>query len=129
MVLFGSKATGKSAVTESLLEKLSDSNSEDSLLHYAIVKSARCITGRHLFETTVDAVSQALNREDAARRCENLTQLAVELTKMLKEHPRPQGSRFALVFDGIDNQREAPQSLLPALSRLCETVSFYTEPL
>jgi hypothetical protein len=31
--------------------------------------------------------------------------------------------RFVLVFDGIDQQRDAPPTLLPALARLGEIVS------
>ena len=41
---------------------------------------------------------------------------------MLKYTPRPNGLRFVLVFDGIDRQRDAPHTLLPALARLSEIV-------
>ena len=42
---------------------------------------------------------------------------------MLRYHPRPDGFRFVLVLDGVDAQREALPSLLPALARLHEIVS------
>jgi len=41
---------------------------------------------------------------------------------MLKYVERPANWRFVLVFDGIDQQREAPATLLPALARLSEIV-------
>ena len=50
-------------------------------------------------------------------RTENLSSLAVALGRMLDGK-----SKFVLVLDGIDNQREAPPTLLPALARFGETV-------
>ena len=47
--------------------------------------------------------------------CENLAALIVHLQRLLKDRPR-----FVLVFDGIDRQREASPTLLPALARLGE---------
>jgi len=32
-------------------------------------------------------------------------------------------TKFVLVFDGIDKQRDAPHTLIPALARLSEIVS------
>ena len=32
--------------------------------------------------------------------------------------------RFVLVFDGVDKQRDSPPTLVPALARLGEVVSF-----
>lgn len=49
--------------------------------------------------------------------------MLVELSKMLKYPSYPANFRFVLVFDGIDRQREAPITLLPALARLSEIVS------
>jgi origin recognition complex subunit 5 len=50
-------------------------------------------------------------------RCENISALVVHLQRLL------QGKRkFILLFDGIDRQREAPQTLLPAIARLGEIV-------
>lgn len=123
MILYGSKATGKTSITKAVLSHIASQDTDDYFLRYATVTSARCITGRHLFETTVAAVADALEWEGPAKRCENLAQLAVELSKMLRYYPRPDTFRFVLVFDGIDAQREAPLSLLPALARLHETVS------
>ena len=50
-------------------------------------------------------------------RTENLSSLAVALGRILDGR-----SKFVLVLDGIDNQREAPPTLLPALARFGETV-------
>ncbi|OWO98683.1 origin recognition complex subunit Orc [Marssonina coronariae] len=139
IVLHGLEATGKSAILKALLEELSDSSSdrrtkssvghpEDSL-RYAVVKSAECIGGRHLLEQTVGAVSKAVGWKDNVGRCENLSQLTVELGKLLdgwatSAAAEEQGvkQRFVLVFDGIDRQRDAPPTLLPALARLGEII-------
>jgi origin recognition complex subunit 5 len=50
-------------------------------------------------------------------RCESLAALAVQVSQLLEHCPR-----FYLVFDGVDNQREAPPTLLPALTRLGDLV-------
>jgi len=56
---------------------------------------------------------------DKARyaRCENIGALAVQLQRLLNGI-----EKFVLVFDGIDHQREAPPTLLPALARFGESV-------
>ena len=89
---------------------------------YAIIHSEECITGRHLYEQTVSKVADALEWSNPSRRCETVSQLTVELSKMLKYVERPATWRFVLVFDGIDQQREVPMTLLPALARLPEIV-------
>ncbi|KAI0389692.1 origin recognition complex subunit Orc5 [Xylariaceae sp. FL0594] len=142
IVVHGTEATGKSAVVDGLLQALHSSSEEG--LDYAIVKSAECITARHLFERTVSLVHDARINEaaDANRpgRCETLAALTAELTKMLKypavegrdngERTHPLESsrrgertrRFVLVFDSIDRQRDAPHMLLPGLARLSEII-------
>ncbi|KAI1805695.1 origin recognition complex subunit 5 C-terminus-domain-containing protein [Daldinia bambusicola] len=128
LIIHGTEATGKSAVTARLLEALSSPATGDApLLSYAIVKSVECVTARHLYERVVGQVSNALRWEEEGRgtlgRCETVAALTVELTKMLKyDQPRERDSRFVLVFDGIDRQREAPPTLLPALARLSEII-------
>jgi origin recognition complex subunit 5 len=100
---------------------------DDDALQFAIVKSAECITGRHLLEQTVGAVAKAVEWTGASGRCESLSQLVVELGKLLSGRaPNTAGDAkrgFVLVFDGIDKQREPPPTLLPALARLGEVVS------
>lgn len=124
LVLYGTEATGKSAVTTALLTALADQPEDDGFtLNYAIVNSVECITARHLYESIVGKVADALAWDAAPSRCETVSQLAVELSKMLKYTARPDGFRFILVFDGIDRQRDAPHTLLPALARLSEIVS------
>lgn len=112
-----------------MLEKLSsceDDPEETSLVRYAIVNSIECITGRHLLERAISKVADALEWESRPTRCENLSQLTVELSNMLLHPPqhrqRPKDFRFVIVFDAIDRQREAPPTLLPALARLSEIV-------
>ncbi|KAI1343714.1 origin recognition complex subunit Orc5 [Xylariaceae sp. FL0016] len=133
LILHGTEATGKSVVTRSLLAALQqeqkqkqdqESNPKASPyeLNYAIVKSAECVTARHLFERTVGLVADSLSYDGGLRRCETLAALTVELTRMLKYVERDAGWRFVLVFDGIDRQREAPPTLLPALARLSEII-------
>ncbi|OLN95335.1 Origin recognition complex subunit 5 [Colletotrichum chlorophyti] len=128
VVVYGTEATGKSVVVESLLGSLSeapnnDESHTDPHVRFAIVNSIQCITGRHLFERTVSAVADAVKWETSPKKCENLAQLTVELCEMLKYTQRPEGWRFILVFDSIDRQRDAPPTLLPALARLSEVVS------
>jgi origin recognition complex subunit 5 len=130
IVIHGTESTGKSAITEALLEKLAENTGDPQtgVLKYAIVNSIECITGRHLFERTVGAVADALDWENRPTRCENMSQLTVELSKMLLYSSQPAGSRFVLVLDAIDRQREAPMTLLPALARLSEIVSRLSPP-
>ncbi|OIW27742.1 hypothetical protein CONLIGDRAFT_448974 [Coniochaeta ligniaria NRRL 30616] len=133
IVIHGTEATGKSTVTEAVLEKLASSEEgpeQPRILQYAIVNSIECITGRHLLERTVSRVADSLEWESRPTRCENLSQLTVELSKMLlypSQHlQRPKDFRFVLVFDAIDRQREAPPTLLPALARLSEIIPCLT---
>jgi len=60
-------------------------------------------------------------------RTENLSALLVHLQRLLNEGSgsgiNGQTSKLVLVFDGIDKQRDAPPTLIPALARLSEIVS------
>ncbi|KAI1178184.1 origin recognition complex subunit Orc5 [Nemania sp. FL0916] len=120
IVVHGTEATGKSAIINELLRTLRDASPSD--LNYAVVASAECVTARHLFERTVGLVGDALQNGSIPGRCETLAALTAELTKMLKYVERDDRSRFVLVFDGIDRQRDAPPTLLPALARLSEII-------
>lgn len=92
-------------------------------LKHAIVRSRECVTGRHFLERTVAAVHESLYHQgdgkagDFNPRCENLSALVVHLQRLLKGE-----EKFVLVLDGVDKQREAPPTLLPALARLGEFV-------
>lgn len=124
-MLYGTEATGKTAVVSALLEHLERAQDEDQReapVKHALVNSVECITARHLFERTIGKIANALEWQNPPGRCENLSQLTYELSKMLKYAPRPDDWRFVLVFDAIDRQREAPSTLLPALARLSEIV-------
>lgn len=133
LIIHGTEATGKSTITSSLLSALSEDDKTG--LDYAIVRSPECVTARHLFERTTDAVADALKWQAPVGRCETLAALTVELSKMLKYVERGKAWRFVLVFDAIDRQREAPPTLLPALARLSEiipnltTIFILTAPL
>jgi origin recognition complex subunit 5 len=94
-------------------------------LRAAVVNSVQCITGRHLFESIVGQVAEALQWEEIPRRCETLAQLTVEMVKMIQYPKRDARWRFVLVLDAIDRQRDAPPTLLPALARLSEIVSYH----
>lgn len=50
-------------------------------------------------------------------RCESISTFAVQLQHLLDGQ-----EKFILAFDGIDRQREAAPTLLPAIARLGETV-------
>ncbi|KAK4133027.1 hypothetical protein BT67DRAFT_480073 [Trichocladium antarcticum] len=127
LVIHGTEATGKSAITAALLARLAAQTDDDEVgVRYAIVNSVECITSRHLYETVVGKVAGALEWEAAPPRCETVSQLTVELCKMLKYTPRPDGFRFVLVLDAIDRQRDAPHTLLPALARLSEIIPSLT---
>ncbi|KAK3903370.1 origin recognition complex subunit 5 C-terminus-domain-containing protein [Staphylotrichum tortipilum] len=131
LVVYGTEATGKAAITTALLAKLADhphadDHDDDFSLRYAIVNSVECITARHLYETVVAKTARALAWDAAPSRCETLSQLAVELSKMLKYAPRPDGFRFVLVLDAIDRQRDAPNTMFPALARLSEIIPSLT---
>jgi origin recognition complex subunit 5 len=73
----------------------------------------------------VGAVAKAVEWKGPIARCENLSQLVVELSRLLanwKTSEEDGKRRFVLVFDGIDRQRDAPLTLVPALARLGEVV-------
>lgn len=128
LVLYGTEATGKSSIIEALLQTLSavhDANSANAspILNHAILNSVQCITPRHLLERTLSAVAGSLQWESRRRTCETVSQLAIELSLMLRGVQRPDGWRFVLVFDSVDRQRDASAVLLPALARLSESVS------
>lgn len=72
------------------------------------------------------ATLEALGRQDewekfGKGRCEHVSTLAVLLGECLGSTD----GKFVLVLDGIDKQREAPQTLLSAVARLGEVVSCY----
>jgi origin recognition complex subunit 5 len=110
-------ATGKSSITKAILKGLK--------IPHTIINSRECITGRQLLERTLasclDAVAEIPGSDVDVRqflRCENLSALQVHLERLLQGQ-----KRFTIVFDGIDRQREAPMTLIPALARFGEMVS------
>ena len=114
-MVHGLEATGKSLTIKSLLESLD--------VPSAIASSKECITARHLLERTLAATIDALyagNQNYATNydgRCDSISAFVVQLQRLLEGK-----GKFILVFDGIDRQREAPPSILPAIARLGEIV-------
>ena len=112
----GPRSTGKSSITKAYVQAI-------GLLH-AIIDCRECVTERHLLERTLRAATEATRpnvTEDDVRastdRCENVSALTVHLLRLLEAQ-----RRLVLVLDGIDEQREASPSLLPALARLGEVI-------
>jgi origin recognition complex subunit 5 len=140
LVVHGSEATGKTSVTTQLLARLAQgdgtdnnaANSRAAALVYATVDVARCISARHFFESIIVAVNNAISawngaedNENASQRCETLAQLAASLSSIFDQPRTKDGLKhFVLVLDGMDKQRDAPPTLMPALARLGETVSW-----
>ena len=90
----------------------------------AVVRSRECITTRHLLERAISESKDALSKEhqldldrDGDGRCESISAFIVQLQLLLEGR-----EKFVLVFDGIDRQREALPTLLPAIARLGEIV-------
>ncbi|KAI5357990.1 Putative origin recognition complex, subunit 5, P-loop containing nucleoside triphosphate hydrolase [Septoria linicola] len=120
LVAYGPRATGKSGLIKSFLDA--------SKLRHATVRSQEYVTGRHLLESIVAAVHAGTTDRESnggtrthPGRCENISSLIVHLQKMLQSR-----GKFVLVLDGIDEQRDAPPTLLPALGRLGEIVPHLT---
>ncbi|KAK4504928.1 hypothetical protein PRZ48_002891 [Zasmidium cellare] len=116
LVVYGPRASGKSGIVKSYLK--------NSALDHAIVRCRECVTGRHLLEKIIGEVFDALHSqhvngdtESHPGRCENLSSLSVHLQRLLEKR-----DKFVLVLDGVDKQREAPPTLLPALARLGEVI-------
>ena len=114
MIIYGLPTTGKTSITRAVLAS--------QVVPYAYVNCAECVTSRQLFEKTIAAVIKSLGAdsdESAGKaRCENVAALAVQLQSLLDRLDK----KFVLLLDGIDRQRESPQTLIPAIARLGEMV-------
>lgn len=120
--MHGISATCKSTIVRAVLSALE--------VPHAIVRSTECITGRHLLTKILWATLEALGKRDewenyGKGRCEHVSTLAVLLSECLASRSGKAIEKFVLVLDGIDKQREAPQTLLSALARLGEIVSCF----
>ncbi|EAW08455.1 origin of replication complex subunit 5 family protein [Aspergillus clavatus NRRL 1] len=119
VVVHGISATCKSTIVRAVLSALD--------VPHAIVRSTECITGRHLLTKILWAMLEALGLKDewekfGKGRCEHISTLAVLLAECLASDAGRKKDKFVLVLDGIDKQREAPQTLLSALARLGELI-------
>ncbi|TKA25564.1 hypothetical protein B0A50_05425 [Salinomyces thailandicus] len=127
LVVYGPHATGKSSIIKAFLDQ------QRPKQRHAVVQCRECITGRHLLERTVAAVREAVlndepehdSGEPEARanpttypgRCETLSALEVHLQHLLENQ-----GKFTLALDGVDKQRDAPPTLLPALARMGDMI-------
>ena len=88
---------------------------------YTIIDSRECITGRQLLERTVSHCIDAMKGERINSlelpRCDSLNALQICLENIFCSQ-----EKFILVFDGIDKQRDAPPTTIPALAKLGEYV-------
>ncbi|KAE8152451.1 hypothetical protein BDV25DRAFT_128008 [Aspergillus avenaceus] len=119
VVVHGISATCKSTIVRAVLSALE--------VPHAIVRSTECITGRHLLTKILWEMLDALGKRDewekyGKGRCEHVSTLAVLLNECLASQSGFGVEKFVLVLDGIDKQREAPQTLLSALARLGELI-------
>lgn len=118
LIIHGTPSTGKSLTVRTLFQ--------DASVPFAIVRSAECIATRQVLEQALSACKEGLiasGREAQTLpkidgRCENIAAFAGQLQTLLRGHEE----KFVLVFDGIDRQRDAAPTLLPALARMGETV-------
>ena len=111
-MVHGARGTGKTAVVKAVLESKN--------IAHVFITCRECVTGRHLLEKIViasrDVIAKRLGSEDALPPlggCENLATLVSHLRTLTDKV-----DDFVLVLDGIDRQREAQPTLLPALARL-----------
>ena len=97
----------------------------NNILH-AIIPNQECVTSRHLLERIVADCFDALKARDILpagqlplSKTENVNSLVANLQWLLLDK-----GKFVIVFDGIERQVEAVPTLLAALARLPEYVSF-----
>ncbi|KAL1311105.1 hypothetical protein AAFC00_001310 [Neodothiora populina] len=112
VVCHGPEATGKTGLLSAYLQ--------GSGIKHARISCVECITGRYLLERTLAACSDAVHSSQDANsestvptKCESISSLASALEQLFDGL-----DKFVLVLDGIDEQREAPPTMLPALTRL-----------
>jgi len=112
-VVHGLEATGKSSIVKAVLETAG--------VPHTIVDSKECITGRQLLERTVSRCLDVVKGERINTlellRCDSLSALQICLENIFSSQ-----EKFVLVFDGVDKQRDAPPTTMPALARLGEYV-------
>lgn len=120
MIVHGSESTGKTGLLKAYLEL--------SGLKHAFIPCSECITGRHLLERTLAACTDAVEKANDVSfdgiipsRCENLSSLTSSLERLLEGI-----DKFVLVLDGVDEQREAPATLLPTMARLGQLIPCLT---
>lgn len=114
-IIHGLESTGKTTVTRTLLEEAGHS--------FTWVSCNECITPRQLTERIASTITAELVPEDTNfPRCENVNALSVYLQQLLKDAER----KHFLVLDRIDQQRDAPPTLMASLRRIGELVRHST---
>lgn len=121
LVVHGIKATGKSLTVRAMLDTINTPS--------AVILSQECITTRHLLERSITSIQDAYVNLGLAEdksivngRCDSISAFVVELQQLLEGK-----GRFILVLDGIDRQREAAPTLLPAMARLGDMVDLSSQ--
>ena len=116
IIVHGSRATGKTLTVRAVLDAIDTPS--------ILIPSRECITTRHLLERIVWLVKEKVKSDDHDKvdltldgRCESISAFFVELQHLLGRR-----GKFIVVFDGIDRQRDAAPTLLPAIGRLGELV-------
>lgn len=114
--MHGPEGTCKTSIVNETLQ--------ESDTPYVVIKCRECITGRHLIEQILfSCLNAVVSKDDSGvdrslyTRCESLSALAVGLQALLKDY-----TKFVLVLDNIDQQREASSSLVAGLIRIAESV-------
>ena len=115
LLVHGLQATGKTLTIRCVLASLS--------IPSAVASSKECITTRHLLERTLATVMNSLHAQTRGTpinfdgKCDSISAFVIQLQCLLEGK-----GKYILVFDGIDRQREASPTLLPAIARLGEIV-------
>ncbi|TGZ85039.1 hypothetical protein EX30DRAFT_353195 [Ascodesmis nigricans] len=110
-IIHGLESTGKTAVTHALLE--------ESGHNFTWISCNECITPRQLTERIAATITTELAPEETNfPRCETVNALTVYLQQLLGDD----GKKHFLVLDRIDQQRDAPPTLMASLRRMGEMI-------
>lgn len=113
LVVHGPRETYKS---ETLRHHLDEEG-----LDYAFVDCTECLSQRHLLARTFAQCIKKLGKQDELERYDRIDSINA-LSSNLKRLLDGRHERLLLVLAGIDEQKGASHTLLPALARLGERV-------
>jgi len=84
---------------------------------YVAVRSKDCLSPRHLWSKIFAASVRVTQQNEVIERydrVDSINALVWNLQRLLKQKP----GKFVLVLEGVDKQRGAGPTLLPAIARL-----------